>query len=186
VRSVCGNWINSAATFRAISTYFRARLRHQPLVWLKTEHAYPSRSALVEHKRPLGEILAGSGYVTESDVNRALGSLPAGTRLGEHLVQLGKITDDELYEALSLQQSLPAGRVEPWVVKSSVARALPRHVIQSWHVLPFRIFAGSMFLASPEIPTDEMSRTLRCFTRLSLRFHLVTPRNFDELTGALL
>jgi len=186
VRAVCGNWINSVATFRAISSYLRARILHQPLVWLKTEHAYPSRTALVEHKRRLGEILAGSGYVLESDLEGALASQPAGTRLGEHLIQLGKITDEELYEALSLQQSLPAGRLEPWVVNGNVARALPRHVIRDWQVLPFRISAGSMFLASPEIPTDEMSRTLRGFTRLSLRFHLVTPRNFEELTGSLL
>jgi adsorption protein B len=186
IRVVYGNWINSVATFRAISAYLRARILRQPLVWLKTEHAYPSRTALLEHKRRLGEILAGSGYVVESDLERALAAQPAGTRLGEYLVQLGKITDEELYEALSLQQSLPAGRVEPCVVNASVARSLPRQVIRDWHVLPFRIFAGSMFLASPEIPTDEMSRILRGFTRLSLRFHLVTPRNFDELTGALL
>lgn len=186
LRAVCGNWINSAATFRALWAYLRSRALNRPLVWLKTEHAYPSRTALLEHKRRLGEILAGSGYLHESDVASAIATQPAGVRIGQHLVTLGKITDEELYEALSLQQSLPAGRVEPWVVNANVARSLPRHVIREWQVLPFRIFAGSMFLASPEIPTDEMSRTLRGFTRLSLRFQLVTPRNFDELTGALL
>ncbi len=186
LRTVCGNWINSAATLRALSAYLAARIRHQPLVWLKTEHAYPTRTALLEHKRRLGEILAGSGFLDPSDLDLALANQPAGTRLGAYLVQIGKITDDELYQALSLQQSLPAGRVEPWVVAANVARSLPRHVIRDCRVLPFRIFAGSIFLASPEIPTDEMSRTLRGFTRLSLRFHLVTPRNFDELTCALL
>ena len=59
-------------------SYARARIRHEPLVWLKTEHAYPSRSALVEHKRKLGEILVGSGYVDESDVRRALETLSPG------------------------------------------------------------------------------------------------------------
>jgi bacteriophage N4 adsorption protein B len=186
VRVVFGNWINAVATFRAISTYLGARIRHQPLVWLKTEHAYPSRTALLEHKRRLGEILTGSGYVVESDLERALATQPPGTRLGEYLIQLGKITDEELYKALSLQQSVPTVRLEPWVVNANIARSLPRHVIRDWQVLPFRIFAGSMFLASPEIPTDEVSRILRAFTRLSLRFHLVTPRNFDELTIALL
>ena len=186
IRAVFANWINSLATFRAVYAYTRARILHEPLVWLKTEHAYPSRSALVEHKRKLGEILAGSGYVRESDLELALRTQPPGTRLGRHLIEMGKITEDELYEALSLQQSLPAGRVEPWGVNANVARALPRRVIREWHVLPFRIAAGSMFLASPEVPTDELSRTLRGFTRLSLRFHLVTPANFEELTGNLL
>jgi bacteriophage N4 adsorption protein B len=186
LRTVCCNWINSVATLKAVSGYLRARVRHEPLVWLKTEHAYPSRNALMEHKRKLGEILVGSSYVSEGDLDQALGRQPAGLRLGEYLVQLGKLTEDELYEALSLQQSLPVGRLEPKAVSRQVARALPRHVVRDWRVLPYRISSGSIFLASPEIPTDELSRALRGFTRLSLRFQLVTPHNFDELTEALL
>jgi adsorption protein B len=185
-RSVCGNWINTVATWKAVRSYGRSRLRHEPLVWVKTEHAYPSRNALVEHKRKLGEILIGSGYAQESDVRAALEILPAGMRLGEHLVQRGTITEDELYQALSLQQSLPSGRLEPWVINSNVARALPRRVVRDWRVLPFRISSGNMFLASPEIPTDDLTRILRGFTRLSLRFHLVTPQNFEELAEKLL
>ena len=185
-RTLCSNWINSIATFKAVSGYLRARVRHEPLVWLKTEHAYPSRSALVEHKRKLGEILVGSAYVTETDLETALGHQPAGLRLGEYMVKLGKITEDELYEALSLQQSLPVVRLEPKEINRQVARSLPRHVVRDWRVLPYRITSGSMYLASPEVPTDELNRTLRGFTRLSIRFELVTPRNFDELAKALL
>ena len=186
LRAVYGNWINTVATWKAIRSYALARIRHEPLVWIKTEHAYPSRSALVEHKRKLGEILIGSGYAEESSVRRALENRPQGVRLGEYLVQHGVITEDELYEALSLQQSLPAGRLEPWVISSQVARALPRRVVRDWRVLPFRISSGNMFLASPEIPTDDLTRVLRGFTRLSLRFHLVTPQNFEELAERLL
>ncbi len=186
LRAVCGNWINTVATWKAFSSYFGARIRHEPLVWIKTEHAYPSRSALVEHKRKLGEILIGSGYAEESRVRRALENQPRGMRLGEFLVQQGVITEDELYQALSLQQSLPSGRLEPWVISSQVARALPRRVVRDWRVLPFRISSGNMFLASPEIPTDDLTRVLRNFTRLSLRFHLVTPQNFEELAQRLL
>ena len=186
LRALLGNWINTRATWNAVRSYVRARIRHEPLVWIKTEHAYPSRSALVEHKRKLGEILIGSGYAEETSVSRALDNLPRGMRLGEYLVERGVITEDELYEALSLQQSLPSGRLEPWIISSQVARALPRRVMRDWRVLPFRISSGNMFLASPEIPTDDLTRVLRSFTRLSLRFHLVTPRNFEELAASLL
>lgn len=185
-RTVCSNWINSVATGQAVWRYFRSRFRHEPLIWLKTEHAYPSRNALMEHKRKLGEILVGSSYVSERDLERALHRQPSGVRLGQYLMQLGKISEDELYEALSLQQSLPLGRLEPQAVSRKVARALPRHVVRDWRVLPYRISSGSIFLASPEIPTDELNRVLRGFTRLSVRFQLVTPRNFEELTSALL
>jgi len=186
LRSVCGNWINTAATWKAVRSYIRARLRHEPLVWVKTEHAYPSRSALTEHKRKLGEILVGSGYAEESAIREALENQRPGMRLGEYLIRRGVITEDELYEALSQQQSLPSGRLEPWVINRQVARALPRRIVSDWRVLPFRIAAGNMFLASPEVPTDDLTRILRGFTRLSLRFHLVTPGNFEELAASLL
>jgi bacteriophage N4 adsorption protein B len=186
LRSVVGNWINTIATWKAVRSYIRARIRHEPLVWVKTEHAYPSRSALIEHKRKLGEILVGSAYADEAEVLYALETQPRGVRIGEYLVQLGKITEDDLYEALSLQQSLPSGRLEPWVISTNVARALPRRVVREWRVLPFRIASGNMFFASPEIPTDDLARILRGFTRLTPRFHLVTPENFEELAESLL
>ena len=186
VRVVCANYINSLATFRAVFFYFRARVRHTPLIWFKTEHAYPSRSALLLHKRPLGEILTGSSYISQEDLDGALSAQPPGVRLGEYLVQLGKLSDEDLYEALSLQQSLPAGRLEPREIGSRVARSLPLHIVRDWKVLPYRISSGSIFLASPEVPTDELTRTLRLFTKLSPRFHLVTPENFELLTQALL
>lgn len=186
IRVVCANCINSVATFRALFYFFRARLLNQPLVWFKTDHAYPSRSALLLHKRRLGEILVGSSYIAETDLDLAIATQPAGLRLGEHLIRLGKLSEEHLYEALSLQQSVPSGHLEPREIGANIARSLPRHVVRDWKVLPYRIASGSIFLASPEVPTDEMTRALRSFTRLSLRFFLVTPANFELLTQALL
>ncbi|HEY6390730.1 MAG TPA: glycosyl transferase family protein [Bryobacteraceae bacterium] len=186
LRTLCANWINTVATVQAVTVYLRARIRHEPLVWLKTEHAYPSRNALVEHKRKLGEILVGSNYLDEANLEFALRTQPRGMRIGEYLVQRGALSEEDLYEALSLQQSLPSGRLEPRTVARNVVRTLPRQVMQEWKVVPVRISAGILFLASPEIPTDELSNTLRGFTRLEPRFQLVTPGNFEELAEALL
>ena len=186
VRVVLGNWINTAATLRAEYKYLRARLRHEPLVWSKTEHAYPSRNALLEHKRRLGEVLTGSSYITEYELEEALRTQPAGVRIGEHLVRLGKLTEDELYEALSLQQGLPSGYIESAGVNVDIARSLPLHVSRNCKVLPYKISAGMIFLASPELPTDELNRELRNFTRLTPRYQLVTPSHFEQLTLQLL
>jgi hypothetical protein len=53
-------------------------------------------------------------------------------------------------------------------------------------VLPFQVAEGSLFLAGPEIPSVEMNRALQGFTALELKFHLVTPAEFEALSEALL
>lgn len=185
LRSICANFVNSTASFLAMYNFARAKIRHEPLVWLKTEHGYPSRTALLAHKRKLGEILSGSGYVSREDVDEALRDKPPDMRLGGYLVLRGLLSEEELCEALSLQQGLPAGPVEANDVAKNAARALPKQVMVNSKVLPFRIASGRLHLATPEVPTDELARQLRRFTGLEVQFQLVTPRNFESLLRSL-
>jgi len=106
--------------------------------------------------------------------------------LGEYLVESGQLEIDVLYEALSLQQGLPIARVEPESVPWPVAHTLPEHAIRQWQVLPFRIAAQNLFVASPEPPRAEAVEALRPFTSLEIRFHLVTPVEFERLAKALI
>lgn len=186
VRAVYANVLNSAATVEAIRRFAWARLHGRPLKWLKTEHAYPSRSVLLSHKRPLGEILTSGGYVSSAVLQLALQNCPPGIRLGEHLIQTGKLSPRRLYDALSFQQGLPIAQVEPRDVRPQIARALPEFVARKWKLLPFRATGGALFLASPEPPTAELTTLLAQFTKLDLRFHLLPPQEFEALSAALL
>jgi bacteriophage N4 adsorption protein B len=186
VRTVYGNVLNSAATAQALAQFIKARALGRPLKWLKTDHAYPSRAALLEHKKMLGEILVSSGYLSLTALNSALATKPAGLRLGEHLIKIGELDDASVYEALSLQQGLPVSELRAEEVPAVVARALPEHVAQQWRVLPFRVADASLHLATPDVPSLEMSAAVRSFTTLELRFHLMTPEKFETLTRALL
>jgi len=65
-------------------------------------------------------------------------------------------------------------------------RTLPRAVVSDLHVLPFRIEEGSLFLATPRAPGEEVTSKLNQFTRLRVVFHLTTESNFEELREAVL
>jgi adsorption protein B len=184
VRIVCANYINAAATFSALWRYGRARWRGLPLVWLKTEHAYPSRLALLAHKRPLSEILAGSGYVTAEEMATAMVSCASEEQLGEFLVRAGSLSEDEYCEALSLQQGLPAGRIAPRDVERRAVRTLPRTVLNELRVLPFRLADGALYVATPRAPGEAVTTALNRFTRLRVMFHLTTSSNFRQLEQA--
>ena len=179
LRTVFGNFLNGVATTRALWRYFRARLRRQPLGWLKTEHCYPNRAALMVHKRPLGEVLSDLGLALEADVLRAMAERRGGERLGEYLVRTGVLTEDGLYEALSVQQGLPVGK--PAGVSRRAASSVPVALARKWRVLPFLARSGKLFVAGPELPSDEMADELERHSKLEVRFQLVTPSDFREL-----
>jgi adsorption protein B len=186
LRAVYANALNTAATVQAIARYTYARARGRPLTWLKTEHAYPARAALLAQKRKLGEILVSSGSVPAAELASALEERTPGVRLGEYLVGARRLEMEALYEALSFQQGLPLARVEPDTVPWPVAHSLPEHAVRQWQVLPFRVAEQNLFVASPEAPGMETLKALRSFTSLEIRFHLVTPPEFERLSKALL
>ncbi|HWE50724.1 MAG TPA: glycosyl transferase family protein [Bryobacteraceae bacterium] len=186
LRALVGNWINCFATARAIWGYTKAKLRGEPLRWVKTEHAYPSRASMNGGRRRLREILTGSGWITAAQLESALASRPPGQRLGDYLLSQGLITEADLYEALSLQNNLPLGILNAETVSLPVTRALPSAVSRKWRVLPFRIAAGELHLAGTEVPHDEMHREIMTFTSLEVRFHLITPTEYADLAGRYL
>ena len=186
LRAMYANVLNSAATFLAIARYADARARGRPLKWVKTEHAFPNRAALLTHKRTLGEILVASGYVSAAALKIALVEMPDDMRLGQYLVRAGQLEEPQLYEALSLQQGLPVADPDVGHVSRQIARTLPEHVARRWRVLPFQVAEGRLYVAGPDAPPVGMNESLREFTRLEIRFHLVTPAKFEELTKALL
>jgi bacteriophage N4 adsorption protein B len=186
IRVIAANIINCVATSRAIATYMNARLHGRPLRWVKTEHAYPDRAALMQERESLRDVLVGSQWISAEAMDAALASRPEHRRLEEHLLLLGAITEDDLYAALSLQNDLPLGKPEPDSVSVPVTRSLPAEVARKWRVLPFRIAGGELYLASSEVPDERIHRELREYSSLEVRFHLVTPTEFEELAATYL
>ena len=181
IRTVWANWLNFAATVCALWRYAASRLEHRTPDWLKTAHEYPSHSSLRPVRRLLGELLTEAGIITRGQLEYALVSTPRGVRIGEHLVELGWLTESQLYEALSIQASLPLGELRPAEIQRNACRALPARFARDWKVVPFKIMSGSLLLAAAELPPEDLLRELREFTRLEIRFQLVTASNFETL-----
>jgi len=186
VRALIGNWLNCAAAARALRLFAVAKVRGVPLVWIKTEHAYPNPAALTAAIRPLGQILVGAQFVMQADVDEALALKAPGERMGEYLVRRGKLTEADLYIALSLQRNLPLGKPKPSEINPPATRAVPAEISRRWRVLPFRVADGQLHVAGPDLPSDEMTRDLQRFAKLGVRFQLVTPTEFEELASEYL
>lgn len=185
-RVLWANSINFVATAAALRNYALLWWQGRAPAWLKTEHTYPARAASVSARPRLGELLVRAGHLSPEELARALAEKPVRLRLGEYLVRRGRLSEKQVYKALSSQQGLPLEELHPALVPPAVARLLPVNLVRRWKVLPFRVAHGNLFLASPEPPDESLEHELRRFTRLEIRFHLVTPSDFERLRRTLI
>jgi adsorption protein B len=176
-----GNLINCFASLRAVWRYAEARRNGKAHVWLKTEHAYPNRDALIQQRGEFSAVLLQSRIVTEQQLADLRPLLSDEFDLGIALLSRGIISEEELCRARSLHAGVVYGRVEVKQVKLRVVRSLPRHVAKRFAVLPVSIQEGRLLIAGADIPEPALFEELRLFTALPVDFQLVTKTNFDEI-----
>ncbi|MBV9760872.1 MAG: glycosyl transferase family protein [Acidobacteriaceae bacterium] len=185
LRCFHGNLVNCCASMGALWRFLHSKAHRRPLVWLKTEHAYPSRDALLLHRRELDEVLVASGYLSKGEMAQVRAEMRADGDLAEHLVASGRLSDDEVCKAMSLQSGVPSGRVDTRRVKARIARTLPAHVEERFGIVPFGVERGRLLVAGASVPPANALEELKAFTRLQIEFQLVTKRNYQELRALL-
>ena len=89
-----------------------------------TPHAAPHSAPRAN--LPLGERLLGANVITRAELEHAL-ELQAtrGLRLGEGLLELGVVGEEELLPFLEQQMNVPAVRLREGLIDPLVVRLLP-------------------------------------------------------------
>jgi len=178
LRTAWGNVVNFVATVAAVRQFTAARIQRRTMAWRKTDHVYP---------RPrLGEVLVRMRMVSLADVEAAVITQPPALHFGEYLVQLRKLSEEDLYRALSVQSGIPSGAVTVGDVDRLATRALPAEDARRWKVLPFRVESGHLHVALAGVPSAELTRELASLTALEIRYRLVRPAEFARLVRAYL
>src|SRR5437764_6282912 len=104
----------------------------------------------------LGELLIEKGLITEAQLDDALTERRVnGGLLGETLVRLGFVFEDELARVLAEQTDMPFVNLDAIPVDRFAAATLPRTLGESLLALPVRYTAeGSLVIAVAD-PLDE-------------------------------
>jgi hypothetical protein len=119
--------------------------------------------------------------VSTGQLAAALRRAPDGLRLGEYLLQLQQISEDNLYQALSSQLGIPWGLPSSAEVDRLATRALPAAAALRWKAMPYRVDAGQLHVFTADVPSEAMVRELNRLSELELRFHLIRPNEFENL-----
>jgi hypothetical protein len=90
------------------------------------------------------------------------------------------------YPSPVLPQALPLAAIDAGQIRREAARALPLYFAKRWKVLPFKVAEGSLFLATPVPPTQNLRENLKRFTRLEVRYQMVSKENYESLVSEAL
>ncbi|MGB6361645.1 MAG: type II secretion system protein GspE, partial [Thermoanaerobaculia bacterium] len=85
----------------------------------------------------IGELLVKAGKITQEQLQDALtAQQKEGGRLGTHLVKLGFIEDEELVEFLSQRYGVPAINLNEVEVDEGIIKIIPPDVARKYTIIP--------------------------------------------------
>ncbi|HEY5952072.1 MAG TPA: glycosyl transferase family protein [Kofleriaceae bacterium] len=136
-RLVVANVIGLAATGRAIHQFAHHVWTGEPLRWAKTAHEFPSFEVLAAHQRRLGEFLVDHGRLTQLDVDEAL-RVQSHTQLplGEILSSSGMLSAREVTAALGENLAIPYAEPLADEVPLALLRRLPESLAAELDAMP--------------------------------------------------
>jgi hypothetical protein len=136
-------------------------------------------------RKKLGEILLSSGFVTQADLDLALGDQMSGesARLGDLLVSLGRLTAAQLARALSTQHSIPFIQLPP--VPAEVLRVVPIEFQVQHRLVPFRVTADSMSIAMADPSNVDAIEVLRGSVKRKITRYVAAADQIEALHAGL-
>ncbi len=109
----------------------------------------------MKKKSKLGEILVKNNIILRKQLDEALKvqeKYPE-KRIGEILIELKHLTDEELLNALSLQFGIPVVDLSNYEIREDIIKILPQDMIKKYKVIPINRFGNTLILAVDD-PTD--------------------------------
>ncbi|MGL5150627.1 MAG: GspE/PulE family protein [Clostridium sp.] len=127
----------------------------------------------MKSKKRLGDILVQSGKITHSDLINALKKQAiTGKRLGELLIEDGLVSEDDILNVLEYQLGIQRIRIESAVIDEMAIRKVPEVVALKHNILPVKVEGNSLWVATSD-PFNLMAiEDLRLVTGLNIEILL--------------
>ncbi len=120
----------------------------------------------------LGELLVQYGKITPDQLVKALQvQKETGKKLGETLIELGFLTKEDYYTVQALQYQVPYEPLyEPAIQQATLLKQhIPLQIASRYFVIPIKLEAQVLWVATPEPDNLEMLDTVRQITRLRIK-----------------
>jgi len=100
------------------------------------------------NKKPLGELLLDRGIIDQSQMDKALDfQREKGGLIGEILVELGFVKEDDIAQALTAQYGFPYLPLGNYDVDSDITSIIPSRVARQYLLVPIDKIGNNLTLA---------------------------------------
>ena len=102
----------------------------------------------------IGELLTKAKLLTNEQLEKALEEQKqSGGRIGEHLIRLGFVTEEDILDCLSQQYGVPSINLQHFEIDDSIIRLIPADVARKYQFIPVSKTGATLTVAMSD-PTN--------------------------------
>lgn len=133
-----------------------------------------------ERKR-IGEMLIEAGKLTNEDLSKALDiQKTSNKKIGEILVDQGLVIEDDLIINLALQYQVPYIKLENYEITPDILNVIPKGLAKKYNCLPLdRIGDLISFVVSDPTNLYDLKQQ-ESFLNCTMQFFVTNPSSLDE------
>ncbi len=99
-------------------------------------------------KKKLGDILVDTGRITQEQLMTALSEQSKrNKKLGKVLVELGYLSDNDILDVLSQQLSIPKVELDKTFINPTIANSIPKEIAKKYGLIPIDEKDGKLIIA---------------------------------------
>lgn len=104
-------------------------------------------------RKRLGDLLVEAGRLTQAQLEEALREKKPNEKLGDVLLREGHITEQQLIEVLEVQLNIPHINILQYPVEQEAVQLVPRELAKRDYLMPLRIDGSKLYVAMAD-PMD--------------------------------
>ncbi|MFJ7933521.1 GspE/PulE family protein [Sporosarcina sp. NPDC096371] len=104
-------------------------------------------------RKRLGDLLMEAGVISQEQLDKALAQKSREEKLGDYLIRLQEITEQQLIEVLELQLGIPHLHLGQYSIESELTQLVPKELAKRAHLMPVRKDRNKLLVAMAD-PMD--------------------------------
>ncbi len=134
-----------------------------------------------KHHQKFGEMLIYYKIITPEQLEEGLKiQKNTGKRIGEILIDLGRVTQDEINWVLGKQLNLPYVQINTDNINIQLSKIISEDILKKFKVIPIMELNDELVVAMADPTDEEAIEMIKEVTKRKLKIVLASFENIDE------